>query len=124
MSEKLAIELTNIMMKEIGYNAELKEKFGKVAKSFLRAWVKKHGYSGGLYWNRGGIAVSGEVIFKHEKFEIWISQSMVSIPPIMYRSLNNGVSGQNRFTGPFDFWNTSKEVFEIRMQMQPAIAFI
>jgi hypothetical protein len=122
--QQAASRLSRAVRRFNGYNNELKKEFGSAAKSFLRAWAKKNAVAGEIHWNKGGIAVSGEVRLTNATFEVEVSQSLCDIPCIMFRGrkqdgfYNQGrkqlpryVTGSNNFATPEKFITMSMEVF-------------
>lgn len=103
-----------------------KKEFGSAAKSFLRYWAKKVGLTNpSIKWNKGGPAVSGEVMLQTDKFEIWITDR--SDANIMYRSryqIKDGIhndrwgSGCNMWASPTRFARVTLEEMENRLPAQ------
>ena len=111
-----AIRLVDALNRFHGYDDDVKKEFGLAAKSLLRAWQAKHKLEGTIHWNKGGMAVSGEVCFKNEYMEIWIQEPFGGGEPIMFRGLfmNGGRqdSGSNNFASPTKFASMPLEQIE------------
>jgi hypothetical protein len=84
---------------DVGYKPELKEIWGRDALKIARWIMKSLGpdpeWERPLRWNRAGIAVSGEVILYSGYLAVWIGQSCVNLPTIMYRWENRPVRNQH-----------------------------
>jgi hypothetical protein len=124
--EAAAQRLTRALNHDVGYDAGRKAEFGSAAKSFLRAWMKRHNVVAheGIRWNKGGIAVSGEVRLVTDTYEIEVFQSCFKgLPPIMFRSRWEASIGHNHFATPNEFASMSFSHFKQRIGCGPMLQF-
>ena len=67
------------LMATASYDAAAKDRFGTAAKTMLRRLAKRFGNQYGVIdpirWNRGGIAVSGEVTLHADRVYVQVRQS-------------------------------------------------
>lgn len=86
------------MKQDIGYNPELKAKFGSEGKKVFRQVVKHLNLNKGEYhitWNKGGIAGSGDIILMSENLYLSLSQRAIKRSELLLRKCN----GMKDFTG-------------------------
>ena len=96
MNNKLQIAVQKAKL--AGYNEEEKAEYKRLALSYLRELAKKLELPRGSYnirFNPGGIAVSGDAIFHHDKFYFVISECGA-----MWRRCK----GQKDYTGGQNLW--------------------
>lgn len=121
----------NILTARIGYNAQAKKDFHRVAAMYLKRLQKAldgmYG-TGGVRHNQGGIAVSGEITLHLESLYVQVSEPMGGMfvgekKIVMFREckgLNDYTGGQNHFADAQTLMDTAR--FSRIIQSRCAIA--
>lgn len=98
--------LHKLLMGELSYEPQNKAKFHSEGKKVLRKLAKAMGLDNSQFKvssNKGGVAVSGEVILHTAKIYVTISQSLYgNNNDVMYRTCNGMMDytgGQNHLIG-------------------------
>ncbi len=109
MSEQMSKALVNFVSgQDIGYNDKDKARFAKLGTVLLQqvaARLKMPIDTYEVRYNKGGIAVSGEVILHHETLYIQLAQTDLGV---LYRS----VEGQKDYTGGRNRWMKWEELLD------------
>jgi hypothetical protein len=100
---KTVDEFVDLVSERIAYDDQKKRKFHRLGKAVLKLVAKELGLTEGLYEirsNKGGTAVSGEVILHHNRFYIQFYQTAFLGNCFLYRECD----GQDDYCGKTNFF--------------------
>jgi hypothetical protein len=103
MSTVTTDKLTQLLNSELGYNEPNKKAFHKEAKKVLKEIVSRLGLAKSDYditVNKSGVACSGDVKLKTDKFSLSLSEGTCGSIKQMYRTCN----GRKDTTGGVNQW--------------------